>query len=76
MVSFESSNYHGVEALTKGKRYVLAMWFTLDPEKREVTYEFEATNSLSPHNSQKIVKDEKSGQERKLLQPEEPKDEL
>ena len=66
IVSFESSNYHGVEALTKGKRYALAMWFTLDPKEKEATYEA----------TEKIVKDKKSRQESIQLKSEELKDEL
>ena len=71
MVSFESSNYHGVEALTKGKRYALAMWFTLDPGKEEPGF------GIPPHHIlQKIMHNKKNGQESEEFKPEEPKDEL
>lgn len=35
MVAFSGSTLHGVKAVTKGTRCVLALWMTLDPEHQE-----------------------------------------
>lgn len=35
LVGFESSDYHGVLAINKGKRCALAAWYTLDPDHVE-----------------------------------------
>jgi len=39
MVGFNASNYHGVQAVRSGQRCAIAMWFTLDPEHREVAHD-------------------------------------
>ncbi len=35
MVGFMSKDYHGVKAVTKGRRCALAMWYTMDPAYQE-----------------------------------------
>lgn len=35
MVAFSGDTLHGVQAVTKGTRCVLALWMTLDPEHQE-----------------------------------------
>ena len=41
MVGFSAGkeNMHGVTAVTKGKRCAVALWFTLDPDHQETSYD-------------------------------------
>ena len=41
MVGFSAGheNMHGVTAVTKGRRCAVALWFTLDPEHKELSIE-------------------------------------
>ena len=32
-------NLHGVTAVTKGRRCAVALWFTLDPNHKELSFE-------------------------------------
>lgn len=48
MVGFSAGkeNMHGVLAVTGGKRCAVALWFTLDPTHREISFDV-AENILS-----------------------------
>ena len=48
MVGFSAGkeNMHGVLAVTGGKRCAVALWFTLDPNHREIAFDV-AENILS-----------------------------
>ncbi|ELU03063.1 hypothetical protein CAPTEDRAFT_167288, partial [Capitella teleta] len=39
MVAFESSDFHGVLPVTKGRRCAIAVWYTLDPLAKEGSHE-------------------------------------
>ncbi|KAL5489009.1 hypothetical protein EMCRGX_G018048 [Ephydatia muelleri] len=45
MVGFSAGkeNMHGVTAVTKGRRCAVALWFTLDPDHQETTYDVAAS---------------------------------
>lgn len=36
MVGFNAGDYHGVRAVTKGRRCAIAMWYTMDPNTQEL----------------------------------------
>ena len=38
LVGFEAGDYHGVEAVTQGKRCAVAVWYTLDPIDQETNH--------------------------------------
>ena len=38
LVGFASGEYHGVKAITKGQRCAVALWFTQDPNHREIAH--------------------------------------
>jgi len=38
LVGFESSDYHGVKAVKRGRRCAVAMWYTFSPEYAEKTH--------------------------------------
>ena len=44
MVAFSAGkeNMHGVTAVTKGRRCAVALWFTLDPDHQENSYDVAA----------------------------------
>ena len=41
MVGFSAGkeNMHGVTAVTRGRRCAVALWFTLDPNHKEMTFD-------------------------------------
>ena len=41
MVGFSAGkeNMHGVTAVTRGRRCAVALWFTLDPNHKEATFD-------------------------------------
>ena len=39
LVGFPSGDYHGVEALTQGRRCALAIWYTLDAESQDISHQ-------------------------------------
>ena len=38
VAAFMSGDYHGVQAVTKGRRCALAMWYTLNPAMQETNH--------------------------------------
>ncbi|ESP05104.1 hypothetical protein LOTGIDRAFT_91939, partial [Lottia gigantea] len=38
LVGFDSKEYHGVKAVTKGQRCALALWFTMNPNYKELAH--------------------------------------
>ncbi|KAK3102772.1 hypothetical protein FSP39_013837 [Pinctada imbricata] len=45
LVGFDSGEFHGVKAVTKGQRCAVALWFTMDPNHREISH-IQARNIL------------------------------
>ena len=39
LIAFPSGDYHGVEALTEGRRCALAVWYTLDAASQDNSYQ-------------------------------------
>lgn len=37
-MGFNAGNYHGVEAVLKGHRCAVALWFTMDPAYQEQSH--------------------------------------
>ena len=47
-VGFDAGDYHGVQAVTSGRRCALAAWYTLDPIDQEMSHA-QARTILNKH---------------------------
>lgn len=59
LVGFNAAEFHGVKAVRKGVRCALAMWFTLNPNFKELAH-------IHAKKVFRIIQEEREAEEKKL----------